>query len=75
MSAAADGDTRFSVGCRIHTADGSNATGEIIEDFGSLAGTEVVVDAQHTARARRWAVALDDGRVIFVDDDDIEPIE
>ncbi|MBV9515967.1 MAG: hypothetical protein JO280_18305 [Mycobacteriaceae bacterium] len=75
MSAAADGQTRLGVGCRIRTTDGSNATGEIVEDFGSLAGTEVRVDAEHTARGRRWAVALDDGRVVFVDDDAIEPVE
>lgn len=55
--------------------DGSNVTGEIVEDFGSLAGTEVVIDADHTARARRWAVVLDDGRVVFVDDDAVEPLD
>ena len=75
MSAGAEGETRFGVGCRVRIADGSNTTGEIVEDFGSLAGAEVVVDAHLTARARRWAVALDDGRMVFVDDDDIEPVE
>ena len=75
MSAGAEGETRFGVGCRVRMADGSNTTGEIVEDFGSLAGAEVVVDAHLTARARRWAVALDDGRMVFVDDDDIEPVE
>ena len=70
-----DKKTRLGVGCRVRTTDGSNTTGEIVEDFGSLAGAEVVVDAHLTARARRWAVALDDGRMVFVDDDDIEPVE
>jgi hypothetical protein len=70
-----DKKTRLGLGCRVRTTDGSNTTGEIVEDFGSLAGAEVVVDADHTVRARRWAVALDDGRLFFVDDDAIEPLE
>jgi hypothetical protein len=73
MAAADEDDRGLARGCRIRLTDGSNATGEIVEDFGTLAGTEVIIDADHTARSRRWAVALDDGRMMFVDDDALEP--
>lgn len=64
----------FEVGSRVRTTDESRTTGRIVEDFGDLAGTEVVVDARCTARSRRWAVALDDGRMVFVDDNEIENV-
>jgi hypothetical protein len=63
------------VGSTVRTTDDTRCTGRIVEDFGDLAGTEVVVDANATARSRRWAVALDDGRMVFVDDQDIESID
>ncbi len=64
----------FEVGTQVRTTDESRTLGRIVEDFGDLAGTEVAIDAQSTARSRRWAVALDDGRMVFVDDNDIEPV-
>jgi hypothetical protein len=72
MTDADEQDRGLACGRRIRLTDGSNSTGEIIEDFGDLAGTEVVIDASRTARSRRWAVALDDGRTVFVDDDALE---
>jgi hypothetical protein len=64
---------RLAVGQRVRTLKGLQ-TGEIVEDFGTLAGTEVLVDASLTTRARRWAVALDDGGLGFFDDDELESI-
>lgn len=75
MSARDASQNRLAVGCRVRTTDDEHATGEIVEDFGDLAGAEVVVDAKLTARARRWAVQLDHGGIAFLDDDGIEPIE
>jgi hypothetical protein len=66
--------TRLGVGSRVVITDGSHKTGQIVEDFGPLAGTEVIVDALLTVRSRRWAVTLDDGGIAFLDDDDIAPI-
>jgi hypothetical protein len=65
---------KFEVGSAVRTTDDPHTTGHIVEDFGDLAGVEVVVDAHQTAKSRRWAVALDDGRMVFLDDDGIEPI-
>jgi hypothetical protein len=69
----ADRDTGFAVGVRVRLTDATHAAGEIVEDFGALAGTAVVIDAETTARSRRWAVRLDDGRLAFADDGDLEP--
>lgn len=75
MNGGAENSGGFPIGCRVRTTDELHVTGEIVEDYGSLAGTEVVVDENHTVRARRYAVALDDGRIAFLDDDAIESIE
>lgn len=75
MAGAEEKHTRLAVGSRVRTTDESRATGEIVKDFGDLAGTEVVVDDTLTARARRWAVRLDDGTLVFLDDENLEPID
>jgi hypothetical protein len=75
MNGGAEDANRLAVGRRVRTTDELHATGEIVEDYGELAGTEVVVDATHTAKARRWAVALDDGSIAFLDDAAIELID
>ncbi|MDH6197701.1 hypothetical protein M2272_004356 [Mycobacterium frederiksbergense] len=46
--------------------------GTVVEDFADLAGTAVDVAGERIADpARRWAVSLDDGGLVFVDDDSI----
>jgi hypothetical protein len=65
----------FEVGTMVRTTDDAHITGKIVDDFGDLAGVEVVVDAHQTAKSRRWAVALDDGRVVFLNDDGIERVD
>ncbi len=74
MSGAED-ISGFPIGSRVRTTDESQVTGEIVDDYGTLAGTEVIVDEKLTVRARRYAVALDDGGIAFLDDDAIELIE
>jgi hypothetical protein len=64
----------FEIGSTVRTTDDARVTGKIVDDFGDFAGVEVVVDAHQTAKARRWAVALDDGRMVFLNDDGIEPV-
>lgn len=46
--------------------------GTVVEDFADLAGTAVEVAGERiVGPARRWAVNLDDGGLVFVDDDSI----
>jgi hypothetical protein len=44
----------------------------VVEDFGDLAGQAVDIGENHmVGPARRWAVALDDGGLVFVDSDQL----
>jgi hypothetical protein len=63
------------IGSNVRTTDEAKSTGHIVEDFGDLAGAEVRITADLTAKSRRWGVALDDGRIAFLDDADIELVE
>lgn len=46
--------------------------GSVVEDFADLAGMAVEVAGERIVEpARRWAVNLDDGGLVFVDDDSI----
>jgi hypothetical protein len=49
--------------------------GVIIEDFGEDAGQAVEVGGnQIVGAARRWAVRLNDGSLVFVDDDQLNAL-
>lgn len=74
MATNSEETSGLAIGRRVRLTADPTATGEIVDDFGSLAGAEVVVDASTAVRSRRWAVSLDDGRLEFVDDADIEPL-
>lgn len=66
----------FSVGAAVlvrpEGAGKDAVAGKIVQDFGSA--QEAVGDnlGRDWAPVRRWAVELDDGRLIFVDDDALE---
>ena len=49
---------------------GAAYTGVVIEDY-----ADMVIDSESVGRdwapVHRWAIALDDGRLIFADDDDL----
>jgi hypothetical protein len=45
----------------------------IVEDFGELAGQAVDIGGQHIDPARRWAVQLDAGNLVFADSDQLVP--
>ncbi|MGU3498352.1 hypothetical protein [Mycobacterium sp. C31M] len=53
---------------RVYPGDAQETGGVIVEDYGSAAGQPVVVgDELIVASARRWAVLLDDGTLVFAD--------
>jgi hypothetical protein len=67
-------DTQVAVGARVrvHSGTDTESLGVIVEDFGEMHGLDVRVGANQIANAaRRWAVALDDGTLVFVDSDQI----
>lgn len=48
--------------------------GVIVEDFEGMTGTAVEIAGNTIAQgARRWAVSLDDGGLIFVDSESLQP--
>ena len=65
---------QFSVNKRVRVYPGTEAEsrGVIVEDFGEMAAQSVDLGGQHFADpARRWAVALDTGGLVFVDSDQL----
>ena len=53
---------------RVYPDSPAESRGVIVEDFGTMKGEAVDLGGQHFADpARRWAVALDNGDLVFVD--------
>ena len=74
-AAAGDsGDSPVAVNVRVRVSPGADGEirGTVVEDFGELAGHAVDIGENHiVGPARRWAVALDAGGLVFVDSDQL----
>jgi hypothetical protein len=66
---------QLAVNMRVRVYPGTDAErpGVIVEDFGDLAGHVVDVGGCHINAARRWAVVLDTGNLVFVNTDQLVP--
>jgi hypothetical protein len=65
-----DSSVAVNVRVRVHPGTDSEVHGTVLEDFGDLAGHAVDIGENHMVDpARRWAVALDSGGLVFVDSD------
>jgi hypothetical protein len=78
--ASADGSgehgSELAVNCRVRVNPGteSEAGGVVVEDFGEMTAQAVDIGGQHFADpARRWAVFLDAGPLVFVDTHQLRP--
>ena len=68
------GDSSVAVNVRVRVYPGTDGEirGTVVEDFGDLAGHVVDIGENHiVGPARRWAVALDTGGLVFVDSDQL----
>jgi hypothetical protein len=68
------GDSRVEINVRVRVYPGTDdeVGGTVVEDFGGLAGQPVDIGENHiVGPARRWAVALDAGGLVFVDSDQL----
>ena len=67
------GDSRVAVNVRVRVYPGTDGEvgGTVVEDFGDLAGHAVDIGDRVVDPARRWAVALDAGGLVFVDSDQL----
>ena len=74
-AAAGDtGDSLVAVNVRVRVYPGTDGEirGTVVEDFGDMAGHAVDIGENHIVDpARRWAVALDAGGLVFVDSDQL----
>lgn len=76
MMADADegGNSGISMDSRVLVFPGTDheKPGVVVEDFADTAGKAVMIGEHKIVdAARRWAVALDDGGLVFVDDDSL----
>ena len=68
------GDSSVAVNVRVRVSPGTDGEirGTVVEDFGDMAGHAVDIGENHiVGPARRWAVALDAGGLVFVDSDQV----
>ncbi|WP_156665318.1 hypothetical protein [Rhodococcus phenolicus] len=76
MSTMTKKSAALALGVRVTVRTGSGHAaperGEIVADYGRAA--DLVADdlGRDWAPVRRWAVALDDGRLVFADDADLD---
>jgi hypothetical protein len=67
-----DSPVAVNVRVRVHPGTDGEVGGTVVEDFGDLAGQAVDIGESHmVGPARRWAVALDAGGLVFVDSDQL----
>jgi hypothetical protein len=67
------GDSPVAVNARVRIYPGTDdeVGGTVVDDFGDLAGQAVNIGDRIVGPARRWAVALDAGGLVFVDSDQL----
>ena len=75
---AQDGSTddRIAIGASVRVYPGTDRErlGVVVEDFGDTAGQHVQIGQHHIAdAARRWAVQLGDGDLVFADSSELAP--
>jgi hypothetical protein len=67
-----DGEVAVNSRVRVYPGTDLEDCGIVVDDFGESAGHAVDVGSQHIADpARRWAVLLDGGQLVFVDSDQL----
>jgi hypothetical protein len=59
---------------RVYPDTDRESRGVVVDDFGEAAGYPVDIGENHIADpARRWAVLLDNGNLVFIDSDQLTP--
>jgi hypothetical protein len=71
---SADDGIAVGVSVRVYPGTDRERLGVVVEDFGDSAGQRVHIGQHHIVEAaRRWAVTLGDGGLVFVDSSDLAP--
>ena len=67
-----DSSVAVNVRVRVYPGTDGEVRGTVVEDFGDMAGHVVDIGENHiVGPARRWAVTLDTGGLVFVDSDQL----
>ena len=75
-SAGDSGQVKVNAAVRVYPDTPQEVYGFVIEDFGGMSGEAVDIGEHHIVdAARRWAVRLADGSLVFVNDADIVSID
>ena len=73
-SGGTDAQLAVDMRVRVHPGTDAESRGVVVEDFGEMVAQPVDLGGKHFAGpARRWAVALDTGDLVFADTDDLVP--
>jgi hypothetical protein len=68
-----DADLAVNMRVRVYPGADAESPGVIVEGFGDLAGQAVDIGGRHIDAARRWAVVLDIGNLVFANTDQLVP--
>jgi len=69
---SADAEITVGASVRVYPGTDREHRGVVVEDFGDSAGQDVDIGPHHIVdAARRWAVQLGDGTLVFVDSHDL----
>jgi hypothetical protein len=69
-----DDQIAIGVSVRVYPGTDRERLGVVVEDFGDTAGQHVHIGQHHIAdAARRWAVQLGDGDLVFADSSELAP--
>ena len=66
-----DGRVAVNVRVRVYPGTDAEVRGTVVEDFGDMVGRAVDIGDRIVDPARRWAVVLDAGGLVFVDSDQL----
>jgi hypothetical protein len=72
--AGTDGQLAVNMRVRVYPGAAAESRGVVVEDFGAIAAQPVEIGGHRVADpARRWAVLLDTGNLVFADTDQLVP--
>ncbi len=75
-AAGGAGQVKVDAAVRVYPDTPEEVFGFVVEDFGGISGEAVDIGEHHIVdAARRWAVRLADGSLVFVDDADIVSVD
>lgn len=70
------GEVKVDAAVRVYPGTPQEVYGFVVDDFGGFSGEAVDIGEHHIVdAARRWAVRLSDGSLVFVDDGDVVSID